>query len=82
MTLSHKLGCPSPIISTVADKYIEMNVCHPFMEGNGRSMRIWLELMLKANLKKDVHDALTDKIDDRDLFMKGIGYSYYYGQEE
>ena len=52
------------------------------MEGNGRSMRIWLELVLKANLKKYVHDALTDKIDDRELFMKGIGYSYYDGQEE
>ena len=52
------------------------------MEGNGRSMQIWLELMLKANLKKSVHEALTDKIDDRDLFMKGIGYSYYDGQEE
>ncbi len=73
---------PETTFDEIADKYVEMNVCHPFMEGNGRSMRIWLELILKANLKKSVHDALTDKIDDRELFMKGIGYSYYDEQEE
>ena len=83
-----------------------MNVAHPFMEGNGRSTRIWLDLMLKRSLKqcidwslvnkkayleamrKSVVDssdlkavlkvALTDKIDDREMFMKGIDYSYYY----
>ena len=83
-----------------------MNVAHPFMEGNGRSTRIWLDLMLKRSLKqcidwslvnknsyleamrKSVADnsdlkallkpALTDKIDDREMFMKGIDYSYYY----
>jgi len=101
---------PETAFDEIADKYVEMNVCYPFMEGNGRSMRIWLNLMLKANLKKCVdwslinkndyleamtlsvtdashikqllRNALTDKIDDRELFMKGIDYSYYYEQEE
>jgi cell filamentation protein len=87
-----------------------MNVAHPFMEGNGRSTRIWLDLILKKNLKlcvdwslinkrdylgamgKSVLDsadlkalinaALTDKIDDRGVFMKGVDYSYYYEQED
>ena len=86
--------------------HLEMNVAHPFMEGNGRSTRIWLDLMLKRSLKKCVdwskinkndylaamersvvdttrikeliNSALTDKIDDREMFMKGIDYSYYY----
>jgi cell filamentation protein len=86
-----------------------MNVAHPFMEGNGRTTRIWLDLILKKNLrlcvdwskisKKDYLDAmrksttdtkqikillenaLTDKINDRGIFMKGIDYSYYYEQE-
>lgn len=90
----------------IADKYVEMNVAHPFMEGNGRTTRIWLDLMLKKNLKKCVdwskidkkqylgameesvldsskiknllENALTDKINDREIFMKGIDYSYYY----
>ena len=94
----------------IADKYVEMNVAHPFMEGNGRSTRIWLDLLFKKRLKKCVdwskidkkeyllamrrsttdstaikallHDAMTDKIDDRELFMKGIDYSYYYEQVE
>ena len=93
----------------IADKYVEMNVAHPFMEGNGRSTRIWLDLLFKKRLKKCVdwskidkkeyllamrrsttdataikallHGAMTDKIDDRELFMKGIDYSYYYEQE-
>jgi cell filamentation protein len=87
-----------------------MNVAHPFMEGNGRSTRIWLDLILKKNLKlcvdwslinkKDYLDAmgksvrdsadikalikasLTDKIDDREVFMKGVDYSYYYERED
>ena len=87
-------------------KYIEMNIAHPFMEGNGRSTRIWLDLMLKKNLslcvdwsridKKDylaameestvddtkiialLSGSLTDQITDREIFMKGIDYSYYY----
>ncbi|MCL2325381.1 MAG: Fic family protein [Proteobacteria bacterium] len=94
----------------IVKKYVEMNVAHPFMEGNGRTTRIWLDLMLKNNLslcvdwskigkndyhaamKKSVVDptqirellkfALTDKINDRDVFMKGIDYSYYYEQED
>lgn len=93
----------------IAEKYVEMNVAHPFMEGNGRSTRIWLDLILKKNLKlcidwskinkKDyltameestmnsqkikalLQDALTDKINDREMFMKGVDYSYYYEQE-
>lgn len=93
----------------IADKYVEMNVAHPFMEGNGRSTRIWLDLILKKNLKlcvdwskinkkdyltameKSVSDssmiksllktALTDKINDCEMFMKGVDYSYYYEQE-
>jgi len=94
----------------IADKYVEMNVAHPFMEGNGRSTRIWLDLMLKKNPKlcvdwskinkKDylsameksvsnpaqikalLKSALTDKINDREVFMKGVDYSYYYEQED
>ena len=93
----------------IMDKYIEMNVARPFMEGNGRSTRIWLDLMLKRSLKRCVDwsqidkneyltamresvadstliktlvlPALTTKIDDREIFMKGIDYSYYYEQE-
>ena len=93
----------------IMDKYVEMNFAHPFMEGNGRSTRIWLDLMLKRSLKRcvdwsqiDKNDlsamresvsdsthikalvqpALTTKIDDREIFMKGIDYSYYYEQNE
>ena len=97
---------PETTFDEIVDKYVEMNVAHPFMEGNGRSTRIWLDLMLKRSLKKCVDwskinkndyleamrksvvdaacikelllSALTDKIDDRELFMKGIDYSYYY----
>ena len=90
----------------IADKYVEMNIAHPFMEGNGRSTRIWLYLILKKRLKKCVDwskiskndyldamikssvnsteiknllkNALTDEINSREMFMKGIDYSYYY----
>lgn len=100
---------PESTFDEIAEKYIEMNVAHPFMEGNGRSMRIWLDLILKKNLKlcvdwskinkKDYHSAmeksvsdssqikallqfsLTDKINNREMFMKGVDYSYYYEQE-
>lgn len=100
---------PETTIAEIADKYVEMNVVHPFMEGNGRSTRIWLDLMLRRSLKccvdwsridkneyltamrESVVDsshikallkgALTDKIDDREMFMKGIDYSYYYEEE-
>lgn len=101
---------PEDTFEQIVDKYVEMNVAHPFREGNGRSTRIWLDLMLKKNLrqcidwslvdKKDylaamttsvadsapikrlLKGALTDKINDRETFMKGIDYSYYYEQEE
>ena len=101
---------PESTFDEIADKYAEMNVAHPFMEGNGRSTRIWLDLMLKKNLmlcvdwssvnkkhyldamKKSVvnpapiktllKSALTDKINDREMFMKGVDYSYYYEQED
>lgn len=91
-------------------KYVEMNIAHPFMEGNGRSMRIWLDLILKKNLKQCLdwvridkanylnamerspvndleirellHTALTDKIGDREVFMKGVEQSYYYEEED
>lgn len=94
----------------IVKKYVEMNIAHPFMEGNGRSMRIWLDLILKKNLakcvdwskidKKDyltamerspyddrwildlIGNSLTDAIDDREVFMKGIDYSYYYESED
>lgn len=94
----------------IADKYIEMNIAHSFREGNGRTTRIWLDLMLKRALKRCVdwskinkkdyleamaesitdsskikfllQNALTDKIADREIFMKGIDYSYYYEEAE
>ena len=108
-TLKRIERMPEITFDEIADKYVEMNVAHPFMDGNGRSMRIWLDLMLKRNLKRcvdwskinktdyfsamesSVTDsaqikallkwALTDKIDDREVFMKGVDYSYYYEQE-
>ena len=99
---------PETTFDEIMDKYVEMNVAHPFMEGNGRSTRIWLDLMLKRSLKRCVdwslinkneyltamresvsdsthikalvRPALTTKIHDREMFMKGIDYSYYYEQ--
>lgn len=90
----------------IIEKYVEMNVAHPFREGNGRSTRIWLDLMLKKEIGqvidwslvdkedyllamerspiKDIEikyllkQALTDKINDREIYMKGIDHSYYY----
>ena len=101
---------PETTFEEIADKYVEMNIAHPFREGNGRATRIWLDLILKKQLQKcvdwskiDKNDylnamqksvanssdikrlllsALTDKINDRETFMKGIDYSYYYEQEE
>ena len=100
---------PQTIFEEIINKYVEMNVAHPFMEGNGRSTRIWLDLMLKSslskcidwsavnknayleamresvinssNLKSLLKPALTDKINDREMFMKGIDYSYYYEED-
>ncbi|KAF5059226.1 Fic/DOC family protein [anaerobic digester metagenome] len=105
-TLKQIEAMPENTFDEIVNKYVEMNIAHPFMEGNGRSMRIWLDLMLKSRLKKCVdwskiskrdymnavmlsptksitlksllHNALTDKINDREMFMKGIDYSYYY----
>ena len=100
---------PESSFDEIVNKYVEMNIAHPFMEGNGRSTRIWLDLMLKRSLKKCVDwsridkneylsamrisvtdpvpiksllfGALTDKISDRETFMKGIDYSYYYEEQ-
>lgn len=97
---------PQSSFDEIIEKYVEMNIAHPFREGNGRSMRIWLDLMLKRELglvvnwqlvdKEDyllamerspvkdleikhlLKSALTDRIYDRDVYMKGIDYSYYY----
>ena len=109
-TLADVESMPEDSFETIIDKYVEMNVAHPFREGNGRATRIWLDLMLKKNLQqcidwsqvdkrkyleamtrsvadptsiKDLlRSALTEKINDRDTFMKGIDYSYYYEQED
>jgi cell filamentation protein len=103
-------GLPESAFPEIVTKYVEMNIAHPFMEGNGRSMRIWLDLILKKNLKQCVdwskidkaeylnamqrspvnaieirellRTALTDKINDREVFMKGIEQSYYYEEED
>jgi cell filamentation protein len=101
---------PETTFDEIVDKYVEMNAAHPFMEGNGRSTRIWLDMIFKKRMqmcvdwskinKKEyldamiashtnsdrirtlLKDALTDKINDRETFMKGIDYSYYYEQED
>ena len=101
---------PQTTFDEIVDKYVEMNMAHPFMEGNGRSTRIWLDIIFKQSLKQCVDwskidkkaylnamhasttdskpiksllkQALTNQIADRELFMKGIDYSYYYEQEE
>ena len=101
---------PDDTFDEIVAKYVEMNVVHPFMDGNGRSTRMWLDLLMKKRLgrcvdwsriaKRDYLNAmilsatdptmlhrllsgvLTDKIDDRETFMKGIDYSYYYEQED
>ncbi len=101
---------PETTFDEIVNKYVEMNVAHPFMEGNGRSTRIWLDLIFKKRLKLCVDwskidkkeylaamrqsttdaraikallkGAMTDKIDDREIFMKGIDYSYYYEQTD
>lgn len=97
---------PEDTFEQIIAKYVEMNIAHPFMEGNGRSMRIWLDLILKKRLSQCVdwvtidkadylnamqrspvneleireliRAALTDTVDDREVFMKGIEQSYYY----
>lgn len=105
-SLQHIEKMPQSTFDEIVEKYVEMNVAHPFREGNGRATRIWLDLIFKKELKmvvdwnkidkedylsamirspiKDIEikhllkNALTDKIDDREIFMKGIDVSYYY----
>lgn len=105
-SLEHVTKMPQSNFDEIIEKYVEMNIAHPFREGNGRATRIWLDLILKKELKqvvdwnevdksdyllamersvlKDIEikhllkAALTNKIDDRELFMKGIDVSYYY----
>jgi cell filamentation protein len=105
-TLQRIEQMPESSFDEIVDKYVEMNMAHPFMEGNGRSIRIWLDMMLKKRLKKCVDwskigkkeyldamvktatnsaairnllkNALTGKINSREIYMKGIDYSYYY----
>jgi len=109
-TLKQIEEMPETTFDNIVEKYIEMNIAHPFMEGNGRTTRIWLDLMLKKRLKKCVdwskiskpdymnamvksptessilksllQQALTSKINDREMFMKGIDYSYYYEEND
>ena len=97
---------PQSTFDEIVEKYVEMNIAHPFREGNGRSTRIWLDLLLKKELgqvvdwsRVDKEDyllamerspikdieikyllkaALTDEIDSREVYMKGIDHSYYY----
>lgn len=104
-TLKQTEAIPEKTFDEIANKYVEMNIAHPFREGNGRSTRIWLDLLLKKQLKKCVdwsqiskrdymnammlsptnsnvlksllQNALTNKINHREMFMKGIDYSYY-----
>ena len=101
---------PHDTFDAILKKYVEMNVAHPFREGNGRATRIWLDMMLKKHLKqcvdwsrinkkdylqamtasvsdssmikKLISNALTDKINDLEMFMKGIDYSYYYEEAD
>jgi cell filamentation protein len=105
-TLKQIDALPETTFDEIVAKYVEMNVAHPFLEGNGRSARIWLDLMLKKRLKKCVDwsklgkadymnamvkspvnssalkkllkNGLTTEIDSREMYMKGIDYSYYY----
>ena len=97
---------PQTNFDEIVEKYVEMNVAHPFREGNGRSMRIWLDLMLKTEIRRVVDwsridkddyllamerspvkdleikhllkSALTDDINSREVYMKGVDRSYYY----
>lgn len=104
--LEHIDAMPQNSFEAIVEKYVEMNIAHPFREGNGRATRIWLDLMLKKELHKVVDwnlvekddyllamerspikdveiktllkQALTDKLHDRETYMKGIDVSYYY----
>lgn len=108
--LRHIEKMPENTFEDILEKYAEMNIAHPFLEGNGRGMRIWLDLILKKNLglciewaavnKNDyleamkrshvkttelrelLRPALTDRVDDREVFMKGVEQSYYYEEPD
>ena len=101
---------PDSTEEEILNKYVEMNIVHPFMEGNGRATRVWLDMLLKerigkcvdwqlidkrdylnameispidaTRIKELISGALTDRIDDREIFIKGIDYSYYYEEIE
>ncbi len=105
-SLKHIDTLPQSNVDEIVEKYVEMNIAHPFREGNGRATRIWLDLILKKETKqvvdwnrvdkedylsamqrsvvKDIEikhllkHALTEQVNDRALFMKGIDVSYYY----
>lgn len=105
-SLDHIDSMPQNTYEDIIKKYVEMNIAHPFREGNGRSTRIWLDLILKNEINKVINwnlvdkedylsamerspvndleirylllEALTDKVDDRELYLKGIDVSYYY----
>lgn len=105
-SLEHIDNMPQKTFDEIIDKYVEMNIAHPFREGNGRSTRIWLDLILKKELRMVVDwskvdkenyllamerspvktveikvllkNSLTDKINDREIYMKGIDASYHY----
>jgi cell filamentation protein len=109
-TLKQIESMPETSFDEIVNKYVEMNIAHPFMEGNGRSTRIWVDLIFKKRLEKCVDwsriskqdymnamklspiksgvlksllkNALTTKINDREMFMKGIDYSYYYEEND
>ena len=109
-TLKQIEEMPENTFGEIVEKYVEMNIAHPFMEGNGRTTRIWLDLILKKRLKKCVDwskigktdymnamvksavnssplstllkNALTDQIHSREMFLKGIDYSYYYEEND
>ncbi|EGO5014184.1 protein adenylyltransferase Fic [Enterococcus faecalis] len=106
IALEHIDKMPQRNLDEIVAKYVEMNIAHPFREGNGRATRIWLDLILKKELKQVIDwnlidkedylsamerspvndleikhlisNSLTDKINDREIFMKGIDISYYY----
>ncbi|MHB8442870.1 MAG: protein adenylyltransferase Fic [Patescibacteria group bacterium] len=108
--LKHIEKMPETTFEEIIEKYAEINIAHPFMEGNGRSTRIWLDLILKkclgkcidwasinksdyleamirshvktTELRELLRNALTDKINDREVFMKGIEQSYYYEEPD
>ena len=108
-TLLQIEAMPETTFDEIIEKYVELNVAHPFMEGNGRSARVWLDLILKKRIQKCVdwskiskndymnamiqsptnstllkqllQNALTNQINDREMYMKGIDYSYYYEED-